>query len=120
MTFTDDAYGGDGTTYDVLTVDLLSEDSIAALMREQRRMAQAFAAERSSEALEAVNRLIAILIPSMPPERIAAIPITFKARFVEFWQTEQQGPKAQAAAPKSKPTPTPRGRRSPRSSPPTA
>ena len=120
MTVTDDAYGGDGSTYDVLTVDLLSEDAISALMREQRRMAAGFAAERSGEALEATNRLIAILIPTLPPERLASIPITFKARFIEFWQEQQpKSPKATAAAPTS-PTPTPRGRRSPRSSPPTA
>jgi hypothetical protein len=120
MTFTDDAYGGDGTTHDVLTVDLLSEADIAALMREQRRMAAGFAAERSEEALDAVNRLIRLLIPTLPPERLSSIPITFKARFIEFWQQEQpQAPKATATRP-TKPTPPPRGRRSRDSSPPTA
>jgi hypothetical protein len=120
MTFTDDAYGGDGSTHDVLTVDLLSEDAVTALLREQRRMTAGFAAERSAEALEATNRLISILIPSLPPERLASIPITFKARFIEFWQEQQpKSPKAMATA-TTPPTPTPRGRRSPRSSPPTA
>ena len=120
MTFTDDAYGGDGTTHDVLTVDLLSEADIAALLREQRRMAAGFAAERSEEALDAVNRLIKLLIPSLPPERLASIPITFKARFIEFWQAEQPTiPKAPAVTSPT-PAPTPRGRRSRQSSPPTA
>lgn len=121
MTFTDDAYGGDGQTYDVLTTDLLSEDAVSALMREQRRMTQAFAADRGSEALESVNRLIGILIPDLPAERLGSIPIAFKAQFIEFWHAEQRPPKVVAATktPTPNPTPTPRGRRSPASSPPT-
>jgi hypothetical protein len=119
MTFVDDAHGGDGTTYAVLTADLLSEDGIAALMREQRRMGELFAADQSEEALASMNRMLAILIPTLPPERLKAIPVTFKTKFLDFWQAEHPAadPKPPAT---SLPTSTPHGRRSRGSSRPTA
>ena len=122
LTLTDDAHGGDGTVYDVLTADLLSEVDMAALMTQQRRMAAAFAADRTDEALQACNAFVQILIPSIPAERLRAIPLTFKARFIEFWQqhhaAQQPSPKAPATDPANL-TPVQRGRRSRASSPPT-
>lgn len=119
MTFTDDAYGGNGAVYEVLTADLLSEAGIAAMLHQERRMAQSFAVDRSAEALDAANKLIGILIPALPAERLTLIPVTFKVRFIQFWQENQpQAPKATAATPNQ--TPTQRGRRSRVSSPVTA
>jgi hypothetical protein len=111
LTFTDDAYGGDGAVYDVLTADLLSEVDLAALTRLERRAAQAFAQERPEEALSAFNEMIALLIPALPRERLAAIPLAFKTRFLEFWRDQHPAPKAGRgkAAP---PTPAPHRQRS--------
>lgn len=123
MTFTDDGYGGDGTVYDVLTVDLLSEVDLAAMIKLQRRAALAFSGDRSGEALQAFNELIALLIPTLPKERIAAIPLTFKTRFVDFWHSSQPqlDPKAMGVRSKAAtPTPDAPPRSSPDSPPPTA
>lgn len=118
LTFTDDAYGGDGRRYDVLTADLMSEADLAKMARLQRLAAQHFAAERTEEALGVFNDLMALLIPTLPEARIAAIPLTFKTRFLEFWQQQHPAPKVPRGKART-PTPAPRAPRSPRSAPPT-
>lgn len=123
LTFTDDRYGGDGAVHDVLTFDLLSEEDVARLMTLQRRQAQAFAAEQAPQALQALNELLRLLVPTLSPERVAAIPLGVKTKFLGWWGEQQPQPgKATGAGEQTaaSPTPVPRGRRSRASSPSTA
>lgn len=119
LTFTDDATGGDGTVYDVLTLDLLSEQGVSRMLLLQTRMMQGFAEEHPQEAMQAINELISILIPGMAQERIAAIPLTLKTHFFDWWQQQHPKTPGRAMAPKKPPTRVPRGTPLRDSSPPT-
>lgn len=127
LTFTDDMVGGDGTVYDVLTLDLLSEQDVARMFVLQRRMTRAFTAEQHDEALQAINELIQMLVPKLSVERTAAIPLTLKTHFLDWWRLQHQqktqetadDPKASGELTAPSPTRVERGKRSPDSSPPT-
>jgi len=97
LTFTDDATGGDGCAHDVLSGALLSTADVAALTRLERESAAALAKNDPNAADAAINRLIAVLIPTLPLERISAIPIVFKTKFLEWWRDQQPSPKPPAA-----------------------
>ncbi len=119
LSFTDNAVGGDGTVYDVLTLDLLSEQDVGRMLLLQTRMMQGFAEEHPQEAMQAINELISILVPAMASERIAAIPLTLKTHFFDWWQAQHPKTPGRATAPKKPPTRVPRGKPSRGSSPPT-
>jgi hypothetical protein len=124
LTFTDDMVGGDGTVYDVLTLDLLSEQDVSRMFVLQRRMTRAFTAEQHDEALQAINELIQMLVPKLSGDRVAAIPLTLKTHFLDWWRQQHQQKQQEAHDPKVtgetiSPTRVQRGKRSPASSPPT-
>lgn len=108
LTFTDDMPGGDGITYDVLTMDLLSEHAIARMVQLQQRMTVALANQRGAEGLQAINDLLHLLIPGLPTERLSAIPVAYKTKFLEWYGQQQPAtaPKATGPAPT---TPLPPG-----------
>lgn len=114
LTFTDDAYGGDGRTHDVLTADLLSEADMARMTTLERRMARAAAEERGEDMLQALNELFQMLIPGLSAERVAHIPVTLKTKFFDFWSAQHpkaSGVAATPAKPKPKPIAPRRGQR---------
>ena len=114
LTLTDDMPGGDGRAHDVLSGALLSTADVAALMRLEKDAAQALTREDVSAADATMNRLIAVLVPTLTPERISAIPITFKTRFLEWWRAQQPAPdpKVTAAREAMRAAPVPRSRKS--------
>jgi hypothetical protein len=117
LTLTDNAVGGDGRTHDVLSGALLSTTNVAALTRLERDAGAALAKDDPTAADAAINRLIGVLIPTLPPERISAIPITFKTKFLEWWRAQQPEPSPKVtAAQATNATPV---RRSRTSAPPT-
>ena len=119
LTFTDNAVGGDGAIHDMLTSALLSSEDVSALTRLERDAAGAMANQDIAAADAAINRLIGTLIPTLPAERIAAIPITFKTRLLDWWREQQPQPSPKAKAAQQAPSAA-RGRRSRTSAPPTA
>ena len=134
LVFRDNAFGGDGARHEYLMAADLGLEHIGQLRRIQAELARASgllgkseasadeldaAAQRISAGLDAFLRLV---LPTLPPERARAIPLRGKERMLEWWKGRQpadaQGalslPLGQAGPP------TPRGRRSRASSPPTA
>lgn len=96
--FVDNAVGGDGTRYEVLTSELLSERDIATATRLDARIRQM--QNDPAASLEALNDYMQMLVPDMPRERVTAIPMAFKVRFMTWWSQKQQdanGPKPKAA-----------------------
>jgi len=118
LTLTDNAVGGDGRTHDVLSGALLSTADVATLTRLERDAGTALAKDDPAAADAAINRLIGVLIPTLAPERISAIPITFKTKFLEWWREQQPQPSPKAAAAQAATNATP-VRRSRTSAPPT-
>lgn len=122
LTFTDSADGGDGRTYSVLSGDMLSPEQHLTVQRMQKEVL-AFADEpeggtdHTARIFEQrMTEFFAMLIPDLPPERVARIRFGLKARFVDWW-ADQQG-----AAQKKQETTTPlprQSRPSPASSRPT-
>ena len=119
LTFEDTAFGGDGAIHTVKTWDLFSSEDIATLMRFHNDIGVAFAANDAAKAERLINQLLSMLIPTLPQERLKAIPVTFKGKFLEWWEAEQpkpeQSPKSKRAASSrgkkpapSSPTPAPR------------
>lgn len=98
LTFRDDRFGGDGRAHDVLTGEMLSIAGVVELARAEKNLqvALAGAADPSPEDVGAVEglveRMIALLIPSLPAERQAAIPFAYKMRFLEWWKEQQPEP----------------------------
>lgn len=110
LTYTDE----DGTIYDVKSGALLSSADIAAIVRLERDSATALAKDTPVEADAALNRILRILVPSLPDERLAAMPLGVKTRIVEWWKDAQPNPKTQRAraATTTRATPAPRSRTS--------
>lgn len=116
----------DGTTYDVLGTELFGAVDYARLMRMRTDMAAAFsglqakqgdqeAKERTAANLEQLaDELIALLVPSLPAERRAAIPFAKKFRFLNWWK--EQETKGQPTGESKAVEKVIRGRRSPASS----
>lgn len=96
--FVDNAMGGDGTRYEVLTAELLSEKDIATATRLDARIRTM--AEDPAVAIGAINDYMQMLVPALPMTRIQAIPMAFKTRFIAWWSEQQQAnnPKPTAAA----------------------
>lgn len=97
--FVDNAMGGDGTRYEVLTADLLSEKDVAVATRLDARIRTM--AEDPTVAIGAINDYMQLLVPTLPMARIQAIPMSFKTRFIAWWSEQQQqatSPKPTAAA----------------------
>ena len=96
--FVDNAMGGDGTRYEVLTADLLSEKDVAVATRLDARIRTM--AEDPTVAIGAINDYMQLLVPTLPMARIQAIPMSFKTRFIAWWSEQQKpsGPKPTAAA----------------------
>lgn len=96
--FVDNAMGGDGTRYEVLTADLLSEKDVAVATRLDARIRTM--AEDPTVAIGAINDYMQLLVPTLPMARIQAIPMSFKTRFIAWWSEQQQAssPKPTAAA----------------------
>lgn len=114
LTFLDNAFGGGGEEYDVLTWEHLGPQQIAKLKRLERRLVQNYtilAANVESlneqQDLEAVaghveddmNAFLALIIPTMPAERWPHIPYKWRYDFLQWWNTEQPAP---PKAPKAK------------------
>jgi len=113
LTFADNAEGGDGTIYDVKVGSLLSTADIADLVRLEQESASALGKGDAAATDALINRIIAIIIPAMPPERVAAIPLGLKSRILEWWRNAQPEPppKPQAAGAATNATPAPRSPR---------
>lgn len=95
LEFRDDRFGGDGTTHDVMTGEMLGASDAARLQLLQTRVERAIASkdeERLGRDLDgAINEMLAVLIPTLSAERREAIPLGIKARFLEWWRDQQEG-----------------------------
>jgi hypothetical protein len=95
LTFTDDGAGGDGRTYDVRPEDVFSAVEV---FRFRRLSAQND--ENDAAASEVcAGEIMHMLIPALPAERIAAIPMLYKLRFVVWWRQQGLGEPAGEAKP---------------------
>jgi hypothetical protein len=102
LTFTDDAFGGDGARYDVLSPDLFTPEAFARFEQIQGELnrtkaaigneGQGVTSEIFTQLGAMTDELIAILIPQMPAERRQAVPFGFKMRFLQWWQEETRTP----------------------------
>ena len=99
LNFTDDAFGGSGIRYDVLTLELLSSQDIAILRRTKKRINEFMQTKDSAsdplepkmntDALEReINALFKILIPKIGIDRIKEIPLGAKEKFFYWWLNE--------------------------------
>lgn len=95
LSYQDNALGGDGQSYEVLTRMLLStESSIRVARAEQELMGillkrgemEKGEAERAEQLSEQV---IAALIPGLPVERRRAIPLAARMEILNWWGREQ-------------------------------
>jgi len=113
LTFADNAEGGDGTIYDVKVGSLLSNQDIADLIRLEKESAASLGKGDAAATDAMLNRIIAIIIPGMPAERVASIPIGLKSRLLEWWRNAQPEPppKPTAAGAVMNATPAPRSPR---------
>lgn len=134
LTFWDSAYGGGGERHEWRMVAELGLEDAGSLRRIQDELARASAlvakATATADELEdAARRLVngfeaflRLLLPTLPAERVRAIPLAGKQHMLEWWRARQPrhdqealslplGPAARA---------TPRARRLRGSSPPTA
>lgn len=134
LIFRDNAYGGDGARHEYLMAADLGLEHVGQLRRIQDELTRALAllgaAEASAEELEAAAQRLAggldaflrLVLPTLPAERVRAIPLGGKQRMLEWWRGKQPTEAQEAltfplapAAP-----PTPRGKRSRASSAATA
>lgn len=132
--FRDEAFGGDGARHEYrLAADFGLEDA-ATLRRIQEELArassllasQAATAEQMEQAAARLggsfDAFLRLVLPSLPPERVKAIPLRGKQVILEFWRDSH--PKADQEALKlplgRAARATPRAKRSRGSSPPTA
>ncbi len=99
LTFTDDAHGGDGTTYPVLARSDIGAEDFANMRRKLAEMNKNIKVVRTGkggnvdqatiEMSRAIDEVIQWLIPGMPLERVNALPIRYKAAFVTWWREQQ-------------------------------
>lgn len=120
LTFTDDAYGGDGTTYDVQTNAMLSAADFAKMDRINADLSEI--AKTTGDAPEQLklleqraDELMELLVPKLPEERRQAIPFMFKFKLLEWWKSKQPQLTQGGASPPAKAGRPVRGRRSPES-----
>jgi hypothetical protein len=125
LTFWDTAYGGDGSRHEWRMVADLGLEDVGTLRRIQDELARAAALlgkqASSADELDAaaqkmrggIDAFLHLMLPTLPRERLTAIPLQGKERLLKWWQARQpQGaaadglPLAQAARA------TPRGKRS--------
>lgn len=117
----------DGKTYEAHTAEMFGAVDYAKLMRLQQQMRTAFATlqatagqkkgdtEGVAAQLEAMSdTLIAMIVPDLPPERLAAMAFGHKFRFLKWWQ--EQATAGQPAGETKAAEKVIRGRRSPASS----
>lgn len=103
LTFTDDGYGGDGAQHEMRTPDLFSATEQARLLNLQNAAGalQTQAAGGDVPAISALlgtlDDMLAILIPTLPAERLADLPLAAKLAALAWWTTE--------VAPKAAPDP---------------
>lgn len=96
----------DGQRYDARTAAMFGPIDLATQQRLQREMGAAITTMQrqdasedelsaASEALEGVlDDLMALIIPTMPHERITALESGYKLQFVSWWREQQPQPKA--------------------------
>lgn len=93
LTYKDDVLGGDGTIYDVQVGDLLSTEAIVQFTRLEKQVRGLQTGAEQEDAVvqidQLVSQMLAILIPGLPAERLAAIPLQLKMKFAEWWRSEQ-------------------------------
>jgi hypothetical protein len=85
LTFKDDAFGGEGVIFDVLTSELLSSQDIATLRRIRNRLIGEPQEEETADLIININLLVSLLIPDMPSERIHRLPLGAKEKFFAWW-----------------------------------
>lgn len=124
LTFTDNRFGGDGMRHDVMRADMLSPEDYAVIQRMEREITAASLSTNadSPDNVTLINQRLSeflrLLIPTLPSERITAIPVIYRVKFIEWWKSKHEAAthpsgEAQAGAPIQK-------KRSPASSQPTA
>lgn len=116
FTFCDDSLGGDGAPHDVMTPIMLGAQALERLgrLQEEHRALSAhgdtLAIETAAQRYDALlSAMFEILIPSLPKERLSAIPYGIKADFLRFWEREVKRMEEERQK-KSPPSPT-EGRR---------
>lgn len=98
LVFRDDRFGGDGALHDVKTAGMLSVEDVVVLERLQRRGVEAVGRtdlESGSQAAmlaQATDEMMGLLVPTLPAERLKAIPFAFKAAFLKWWREKQPQP----------------------------
>lgn len=102
LTFYDSAFGGDGARHVVRTHDHLGPEHIGEMLRLEADLRQCYGElaavnGEDREALAVVGRrlvavvdaTIALLIPTLPAARVAAIPFRAKERLLTWWGESQ-------------------------------
>jgi hypothetical protein len=107
-TFHDNAYGGDGARHEWQMLSDLGPAHVAMLRRIQDELSRAYAVigatDASAQKLEqagaklmaAFDAFLKLILPTLPAERIAALPFGAKERMLTWWNARQ--PKAEGQA----------------------
>lgn len=111
LVFRDEAFGGDGARHEYRMAVDLGLESLAQMRRIQDELTRAYAALTSAAASadeidQAAQRIQAgldaflrLVLPTLPAERVTAIPLRGKERIMDFWRTRQPHEEAAPGAP---------------------
>lgn len=97
LSYTDNALGGDGLTYEVLTRMLLSTEAAIKVARAEQELMTILLKRgelekgESERAEQLSGYVIATLIPGLPAERQRAIPLAARMEILSWWGREQAG-----------------------------
>lgn len=132
LVFRDEAFGGDGGRHEWRMLADLGLEDLGTLRRIQDELGRASAAlskaspsaddldRMATRLAEGFNAFLRLMLPTLPAERLAAIPLRGKQYMLERWRAAQPAEEAGAVPLGPAGPPTPRGRPSRGSSPPTA
>lgn len=123
LPFVDSLPGGGDKTYMLRAADDLSPRDFARLRQLQQQVSGMYGKADAGDPAAAqaiadgIDGLMALIAPDWPAERIASVSYAVKMRLIERWEAAQPRPPTAAQARAA--GPTPRGKRSRASAPPT-
>ncbi len=112
MTFTDNAFGGNGQAYVVRPAVQFSPSEhvvLRAMQNDINRVANEpeDGTDRGARIMERrTNEFFAMIVPDMPPERHEAIPYGYKSLFVGWWMKQAEEVNTEGNAERATPTPS--------------
>lgn len=95
--FIDDAFGGDGTKYEISRMDQMPPavlSTLRDLYDQSIALQQAPTDEPFKRGIELdaiLGKFIQILVPALPDARVAALPVPTKINLIEWWQPAALG-----------------------------